>query len=254
MKKASSEIITPEHIYEGLRLAFTGGRIGGISNDITNLKSVPYGISKDELEVLKMNFEATLGTIISANKIESTTNFVRSLLKVLTSIKGMGVIVVDAHDNLLPDKDAVSNYYNDNFEDVFGFIDKQLEATAPTEANVVLVINGIYKILSKLSGSSKIEKMIEKIKKYEKICVVLVEDGTKLKNYAYDEWFKSIFSTNDGLWIGKGMADQTVFKYSNYSKDMTKDFKNDMGYFVAEGTATLSKVLDFYPIKEEDDE
>lgn len=229
-----------------------------ISKDITNLKAVPYAISKDELEVQKMNFEATLGTIVSANKIENTTNFARSLLKVLTSIKGMGVIVVDAHDNLLPDKEIVSNYYNNNFEDVFdainNFIDKQLEGPAPSEPNVVIVLNGIYKILSKLSGSSKLEKMIEKIKKYEKICVVLIEDGTKLKNYSYDEWFKSIFSANDGLWIGKGMADQSVFKYSNYSKDMTKDFKNDMGYFVSEGTAILSKVLDFYPAKEDDDE
>ena len=50
------------------------------------------------------------------------------------------------------------------------------------------------------------------------------------------------------------MADQSILKYSNYSKDMTKDYKNDMGYFVSEGTAILSKILDFYPIKEDEDE
>lgn len=37
MKKANAEIINNQNIYNGLKLAFTGGRIGGISNDITKI-------------------------------------------------------------------------------------------------------------------------------------------------------------------------------------------------------------------------
>ena len=37
MKKAKAELITPHSVYEGLRLAFVGGNIGGISNDITKI-------------------------------------------------------------------------------------------------------------------------------------------------------------------------------------------------------------------------
>jgi len=37
MKKAKAEIITPDALYNGLKLAFTGGRIGPISNDITKI-------------------------------------------------------------------------------------------------------------------------------------------------------------------------------------------------------------------------
>ena len=37
MKKARAELITPHSLYEGLRLAFTGGNIGPISNDITKI-------------------------------------------------------------------------------------------------------------------------------------------------------------------------------------------------------------------------
>ena len=37
MKKANAEMITGENIFKGLKLAFTGGRIGGISNDITKI-------------------------------------------------------------------------------------------------------------------------------------------------------------------------------------------------------------------------
>ncbi len=229
-----------------------------ISSEITNLSAVPYAICKDNLEIQKMNYTTTFGSIISANKIENTTNFVRSLVKVLTSIKGVGVIVLDAHNSLTEEKTMVSNYYNDKFEEVFdvlnNFIDKQMEGTPPKDPNIVIIFNGIHKILSKLEKATKLEDMIKKIKKYEKICAVLVEDNNKIKNYAYDDWFKSIFSQNDGIWIGKGMSDQSVFKYSNFSKDMTQDYKNDMGYVILEGTAYLTKVLDFYPTKEEDDE
>ena len=37
MKKANAEEITPQNIYHGLELAFTGGKIGVISNDITKI-------------------------------------------------------------------------------------------------------------------------------------------------------------------------------------------------------------------------
>lgn len=37
MKKANAEEINPANLYKGLKLAFTGGRIGGISNNITKI-------------------------------------------------------------------------------------------------------------------------------------------------------------------------------------------------------------------------
>ena len=37
MKKAKAEEVNNQNIYNGLKLAFTGGRIGGISNDISKI-------------------------------------------------------------------------------------------------------------------------------------------------------------------------------------------------------------------------
>lgn len=41
MKKATAEEINPHNLYKGLELAFTGGRIGGISNNITKIWNSP---------------------------------------------------------------------------------------------------------------------------------------------------------------------------------------------------------------------
>lgn len=52
MKKAKAEIITPESLYNGLELAFTGGKIGGISNDITKIWA-ENTVNDDELSCIK---------------------------------------------------------------------------------------------------------------------------------------------------------------------------------------------------------
>lgn len=52
MKKANAEIINNQNIYNGLKLAFTGGRIGGISNDITKIWN-SGNITKEALNAVK---------------------------------------------------------------------------------------------------------------------------------------------------------------------------------------------------------
>lgn len=52
MRKAKAELITPSAIYEGLRLAFTGGNIGGISNDITKIWNSEH-IDNEALNAVK---------------------------------------------------------------------------------------------------------------------------------------------------------------------------------------------------------
>jgi hypothetical protein len=52
MKKAKAEEINPENMYKGLKLAFTGGNIGAISNDITKIWS-QENITAEELKAVR---------------------------------------------------------------------------------------------------------------------------------------------------------------------------------------------------------
>ena len=58
-------------------------------------------------------------------------------------------------------------------------------------------------------------------------------------------WFTSIFSLNNGIWIGRGITDQNLLRLTSVTKDMTKDYKNDMGYLIEEGLPSLCKFIDF---------
>ena len=84
------------------------------------------------------------------------------------------------------------------------------------------------------------------MKKYEKINMIIVETSNQMKPYIYETWFTQNFNASDGIWIGKGLSDQALLRISNVSKEMTLDYKNDMGYIVSEGSGTLVKLIDYF--------
>ena len=74
----------------------------------------------------------------------------------------------------------------------------------------------------------------------------------KLKEYQYESWYTSIFGSGNGIWIGKGVTDQSVLKTSAYNKEMQLPYKNDMGYYIIDGDAILVKYIDFITSDKDD--
>ena len=222
-------------------------RLNDVSSYINGLKSIPVGISKNDLEVVTIDYLANTGNIISSNKIQNTEKFVRSLLFILRNINNCNLIIIDSLKELMLDTQVYSNYYNDNFDSVLEklveFLDKLLEAKSTNEG--VIVIYGIYKLVSKLENTSKLEELIKKIKKYENFSIILIDDANKIKGYQFESWFSSNFSTSDGIWIGKGISNQSLLRLSTITREMTRECRNDMGYVVSEGSGTLVRFIDF---------
>ena len=222
-------------------------RLNDVSSYINGLKSIPVGISKNDLEVVTIDYLANIGNIISSNKIQNTEKFIRSLLFILCNINNNNLIIMDSLKALMLDTKVYPNYYNDNFDNVLEkvveFLDKLLEAKATNEG--IIIIYGVNKFITKLENTSKLEELIKKVKKYEKISIVLVDDANKIKNYQFESWFSGNFSISDGVWIGKGISDQNLLRLSTITREMTRECKNDMGYVVSEGSGTLVRFIDF---------
>lgn len=235
----------PEHV-----------RLEDVMEEIKDLTSVPIGIKKNNLEISKLNLVANVGSLVLANKLSNTKIFARSLLNLFKNMK-VGTILIDTTTDLLSEKSNVSNYFNDNFDDVLekidDFVDKLISQDSPT-SQVVICIYGIDKLRNKLSNTKKFEELLEKIKKYEKLPVVVFEDNNKVKNYVFDNWYKNFFNIQDGLWIGSGAGDQSSLKVSGYNKETSGEFKNDMGFHITEGIAVQCKYLDFVTQDGEDNE
>lgn len=222
-------------------------RLRDVDEEISNLHHVPIGISKKELDICTFDFLANIGSIITSNKLANTEFFVRSLLQIFKEMRNVVTIVLDPMKLLLLDTSEYPNYYNNYLEEVIAKLNEYIQSLIVNKQNIegIIVIYGINKLIAKIKDASKLEVLVKLLKEYEKIGLVIVDDAAKIKNYTFESWFSNIFSINDGMWIGRGMADQNLLHISTITKEMTKDYKNDMGYLVNESMATLCKYIDF---------
>lgn len=228
--------VLPEHV-----------RFENVSENISDIKNVPIGISKKELDVITYNFLQDTGTIITSNKLNNAKYFVLSLIGIFSKIPNNVIAVFDVM-KLLGYDSSTPNYYTEDIDKVIdsleNYISNLLENNSIIEG--VIVIYGFTKFMNKLSSSSKFEEFLSVVKKYEHMGIIIVEEANKLKNYAYDQWYTEVFNSSSGIWIGRGISDQSVLRISTINKEMTQNYKNDMGYLVLDNLATLCKLIDFY--------
>ncbi len=146
------------------------------------------------------------------------------------------------------------NYYTSDMDKVLDqlmdYVTKLKEIGSQNKGFVL--VYGINKLIDKLEDKKKFEELIKVIKAYENITVILVDDASKIKSYSFESWFTSLFSTSDGIWIGRGLSDQNLLRLTTINKEMTADYKNDMGFYVSENVGTLCKFIDFYSKENED--
>ena len=231
-------------------------RLNDIKEEIKSLNHLPVGISKKGLEIMTVDYSMNIGNLITSNKLANTEKFIKSLLYLFHFIPNTNLIVIDVLNLLKLDKIKYPNYYTENIDiiidQIHDYLKKLLEIKS--EARGIILIYGLTKFIDKLSDKNKLIELIKTLKSYEKFAFIVVDDAAKIKTFVFETWFTSIFSINDGIWVGRGLSDQNLLKVSTMSKEMTYDYKNDMGFLVSENQATLCRFIDFISEEGEDNE
>ncbi len=229
-------------------------RIDNVKEKLLGINSIPVGISKKELEICTVDYLANIGNIVASNRLENTKIFVLSLISLIKYLK-INLFIFDPTKQLGIDTNYHSNYYTDNIEEIIDKLKTYIESLIEQKKQDkgVILIHGIDKFISKLPDTSKLEEITKLLKKYENISMIVVDDSNKIKNYLYDNWFKNIFSINDGIWIGRGLSEQQLIRLASIKKEMMRDIKNNMGYIITESVATEIKLIDFITKDEGDD-
>ncbi len=235
-KKAKKIPVLPEIVH-----------VNDIQEEFKGIHQVPIGISKKELEVVSVDFLFNLGYIVTSNKLANTETFVRSLLYLFHFIPSTNLIVIDANGKLALNKMQYPNYYTTEFDAVINQIKDYIQKLKDmkSESQGIILIYSFSKMYEKLEEQTKWQELLKSIKAYEKFSIIIVDDASKLKSYTFESWFTSIFSISEGIWIGRGIADQNVLRVSSITKEMMADYKNDMGYYISENIGTLCKWIDF---------
>ena len=230
-------------------------KLEDVQAKISTLNAVPIGLSKNDLEVVTMDLFSNVGSLIASNKLANAKDFLLSFISVLTGVKNTNIIVLDPTKNLSLNVEKFPYYYIDDFDKSLDVINEYIQNLKNNDIDNqgVIIVYGINKMINKLTDKTKMATLMTSVKECEKVTIVLVDEPGKIKGYAFEAWFNGNFSMNDGLWIGKGMSDQNLLHVTTITRDMTKEYKNNMGYFISESTPTLCKLIDFVNVKSGDD-
>lgn len=229
-----------------------------VSTYVNSIKDIPVGMTKNDLEIVQYDFTMDVGTIITSNKLVNINRFMKSLLYNFYNVATIQTILIDPFSLLEENKGLINSYCNRDFNEVLKQIDSLLQVKMENEGtnsneNIILIIYGINRFLSKIDDKNMFTKVVEKMKKYEKMFLIIADDAVKLKGFAFEPWYTQSFNTANGFWIGKGVSDQNVLKVGSMNREMRKEYKNDMGYYFQDGSVSLIKYIDFFTKEGEED-
>lgn len=218
-----------------------------VKQSIISLKNIPIGISKSSLEIVNIDYTMSVANIITSNRLSTTKNLVTSLITEFKNVKNFVLMIFDANKELNLDNNTYKNYYTSNIKGNVEVINKYVDdlKNKNSSINGLIVIYGLQKFVDLVDDSKLLETFTNNLKKYENISLLVVDDVSRIKKYAFETWFKDVSNTNNGIWVGRGISDQSLLHVSNMKREMLADIKDDMGYVIVDGATTLTRFIDF---------
>lgn len=217
-----------------------------IKEEIKDLAHIPIGVFKESLKIVKYDFLSYPATIIASNKLENINVFMDSLIDVLNSLANVTVVFIDTMQTLQKEKSKQINYIDANFTAYLDRLIKLQESqTNNPNGQIVYIFYGLEKLKAKIDSTSKLETLFQSIKRSENTRLIICDSGKALKSLDYDNWYASIKNVTDGIWIGRGFADQQNFRVSKLTKEMSANYANNYGWYISESSARLMKVIEF---------
>ena len=238
--------IVPEKVY-----------VDDMINECHGMKGVAVGINKDTILPELFNFKDNYATIVSSNDIEKTTGFTKSLATIFSKIDNNNVMIIDAN-SLLDGKYQNIVYVNDRLDDVIQKINNNIQAqydmyvkdgysnkNIRNNRNMVILLYEFTKILLKIAPEVKKQFLdyLEKGKNLGTFDIIIIDQVDNLKKLEYDSWYKSIIQNSYGIWIGDGIADQSLIKTNIGFKKTNNEIPNGYGIVVKNSKTNLVNMI-----------
>jgi len=232
--------------------------INDLLSDLRGLTNVPIGINKDTIETETFNFKDNYITLVSSNEdSNSMINFTRSLTKMISNVANNNLVLIDVDGNIASNYNNVS-YVNSNYDEVISKICDSMEyqykvyvqnnynkEALKTTNNTTLIVNGFSKLLLRITDDVK-KRFIECLKNVKdtgQFSHIIVDRVDNLKKLEYDEWYKRVVQNNYGIWVGNGIADQTLIKTNIGFKKINNEIPIGFGIVVKNTKTNLVKLI-----------
>lgn len=231
-----------------------------IQNDISE-NTLVVGVNKNTLEIETFNFKKNPIQIISSYEIEDASSFVKAISNQIVDVMQLDFLFLNASDvsfenSLFQDRiyqkqfDVILNQIGTYVDKIYEIYEKNdfQEESIMRYKHMVCVMYGVYDIYNKLKDETKkvFSSMMKKNGQINKVSFLIVDNPDLIRNFAYEDWFKNGCDTSRGIFIGSGIADQSLFKISKLNREDREEISRDYGFLVQNSKASRIKLLEDY--------
>lgn len=245
--KASKIPVLPEYITHEI-----------VREYLNNIKTVPIGIEKESLQVATIDCQKNYISLISGNDIYESSKFINHLYQTFTTIQNQKVIVIDTLEMIhhqLPNTLLVNKNFNDIITrlntDLLDQINLYKQNNFQNDVlkgkdHVVVIILGLDNLLSKLDQAIKTSftTSISGGMELGTYRFILVDSAEKMKNIAFEPWYKQTVDQASGIWIGSGILEQFVIKLAISPRELRAELPTGFGILVRKGKPVVIKLLE----------
>ena len=218
-----------------------------LRKNIKAFDKVPIGMMRESLKYYTYNFKENFITIIGSKNVNYSIQFAFSVLEVLKDFPKLSINVIDA-EMIKNEKDLTLN-------DAFRTFVEEMQQNFENEEyeNCLAVIIGLNKFFSEGNiPENMFNDILKNFKTSDKCSVILIDNLNLLKKNAYSDWYRNYVVQDSGIWVGKGINDQTII---NFSARIPKELDiNDCssGFVIKDGEYTSVKLVGMKKESEED--
>ena len=114
---------------------------------------------------------------------------------------------------------------------------------------IKIVAERIINLRNKLNleNKNKLGELIELANKMDHIHFVIIDSESKLKSFESEIWYKDIVNGSSGIWIGKGINVQNIFKLKKY---IDNDIEDNECYVIECGIPIFTQYVESFDVLE----
>ena len=198
------------------------------------ISKIPIGMSDKDLQTVSYNFNKNFITLFTSKKLIDAAMFANNIEKLICNVKNEKTIILD-YEKIMSKGDQ-------NPEKAYSDLCEQIRAKKQPSEHTFIIICGIEKFLNSSSEiADELMEILELAK--EKYSFLFVENAQKIKEYAYENWYKNYISNDSIVWIGDGIQNQYVLETNASLKELIEDCGRTFGYLNAQSKTIMVKLL-----------
>jgi len=231
-----------------------------IASEFGKTNELIIGIDKNDLQVVKYDFDRAFATIITAIDIDATIKFTNALINQIIKMNKSSLVVINAEEYQL-NENSKKHYIlsNNNFDDIFSKIEKYVKGNNELYVKnnynrnifnnikpLTCIIIGLDTFRNRLNADNKnnLGNIFELAKDLGVINYIIIDSIDRIKKVEMELWFKNNVNMSEGIWLGNGINDQFSLKISQRTIEMREEISDKFCFVIKRGKPILVKYVE----------